>query len=77
MIMARRHELLRFGEVAMRLGFITESVLNDALRRQMRRVEEGESHKLLGMILLEHGYIDNGQLISILRRYERAEVAPS
>jgi hypothetical protein len=68
---AAKHEVLRFGETAMRLGYITEDMLSDALRRQMARVERGESHKLLGLILLELGHIDNQQLIDILREYER------
>ena len=72
-----KHEVLRFGEVAKRLGFIDDAMLTDALMRQRRRVEQGEHHKLLGLILLEMGHIDNEQLIEILRSYERAEHAPT
>jgi hypothetical protein len=47
-------------------------MLTEALKRQLKRIERGESHKMLGMILLEMGHIDNEQLIQILRLYERA-----
>jgi hypothetical protein len=63
--------VLRFGEIARRLGFVTEADLEDALKLQRRRLEEGKEHRLLGLILLELGLIDNGQLIEILRVYQQ------
>jgi hypothetical protein len=57
----------RFGETARRRGFITEEQLQTALDLQKARDRRGESHKLLGIILLEMGAIDNAQLIDALR----------
>lgn len=71
-----RHKLLKFGEMARKLGFIKEDDLCDALDIQKRRVDSGESHKLLGLILLELGHIDNEQLIQILREFEDNEKPP-
>jgi hypothetical protein len=65
-----RAAVLRFGEIARKLGYIDDSMLTDALRRQKSRIESGESHKLLGLILLELGHIDSEQLIEILKRFE-------
>ncbi len=67
---SKKTNVLRFGEMARRLGFVSDEALSDALRRQKARVENGESHKLLGLILLELGHIDNQQLIAILREFE-------
>lgn len=65
-----RAAVLRFGEIATKLGYIDEEALSDALRRQKARMERGESHKLLGLILLELGHIDSEQLIEILKKFE-------
>jgi hypothetical protein len=65
--------VLRFGEIAQKLGFIDERALQDALTNQRMRGEAGKSHKLLGLILLELGHIDNQQLIDILRQFESEE----
>ncbi len=58
----------RFGEMARRRGFITEDALTTALDLQRKRSAAGESHKLLGIILLEMGAIDSTQLIDTLRQ---------
>lgn len=57
----------RFGESAQMKGFITEDQLQNALTFQRERDERGESHKLLGIILLEMGAMDNTQLIELLQ----------
>ena len=64
-------EQLRFGQIARRLGFITDDMLDEALLRQKRRVDEGKAHMLIGLVLLELGHLDNAQLIEILRAYEK------
>lgn len=71
----KRPDVLRFGEIARKLGYVTDDALSDALRLQRHRVADGGSHKLLGLILLELGHIDNQQLIDILRGYETGERA--
>ena len=65
--------VLRFGEMARKLGFIDQRSLDEALTNQRARLETGQSHKLLGLILLELGHIDNQQLIDILRQFEAEE----
>ncbi|HVY63083.1 MAG TPA: hypothetical protein VHF22_15605 [Planctomycetota bacterium] len=69
----QRAGVLRFGEIARKLGFIDEKALQEALTSQRMRVETGQAHKLLGLILLELGHIDNQQLIDILRQFEQEE----
>lgn len=61
--------LVRFGEIARRLGYARPDDIEKALRTQRERAERGESHKLLGLILLEQGSIDTEQLIDILKHY--------
>src|SRR2546421_5501144 len=57
----------RFGEAALQAGFITQPALEKALTVQHERDKKGESHKLLGIILLEMGAISSDQLIGILK----------
>jgi hypothetical protein len=61
--------VVRFGEIARRLGYVRAKDIEEALEIQRRRAERGESHKLLGLILLEQGSIDTEQLIEILKQY--------
>ncbi len=65
----------RFGAVAVRLGFATESDVQRALDRQMRESQEGGEHKLIGLHMLELGILSTSQLISILRSYEESTEA--
>ena len=56
-----------FGELCLRQGFIDGKALDKALTLQRSRDSEGESHKLLGIILLEMGAISSQQLIDVLK----------
>ncbi len=58
-----------FGQVAIRCGHINPAHLEKALEIQKQMVRRGEK-KLLGMVMLEKGMIDNEQLIDILRCME-------
>lgn len=64
---AMRTKGMRFGEVVVAKGYLQPDVVQRALEIQRQRDGEGESHKLLGLILLEMGVIDNEQLIETLR----------
>lgn len=64
-----RQEL--FGEVAVRLGFVTQQQVDQALAAQRRARRNGQAHKLIGMYLLEVGALTNAQLIEVLREMER------
>ena len=59
---------LRFGELAVQAGYVAPDEVEEALEIQRQRDGVGESHKLLGLILLEMGAISNEQLIATLRR---------
>jgi UDP-arabinose 4-epimerase len=59
---------LRFGETIVAAGYLSPNVLADALATQRERDGVGESHQLLGLILLEMGAISSAQLIETLRR---------
>jgi hypothetical protein len=59
---------VRFGEAAVKAGFVKPQALEKALDTQKTRDTRGESHKLLGIILLEMGAISNEQLIDVLKQ---------
>ena len=59
---------VRFGEAALQAGYIQDGALEKALVLQKERDQIGESHKLLGIILLEMGAISSEQLIGILKK---------
>lgn len=59
-----------FGDIAMRLGFVTENDVDLALERQGQEREQGAQHKLIGMHMLEMGLLSTSQLIDILKYYE-------
>ena len=58
-----------FGEIAIDMGFITTEQRDAALFHQREINSRGE-HKLMGLILLEMRYIDNVQLLDVLKYYE-------
>ena len=59
-----------FGDIAVRLGFVSQLHVVRALERQKREMEEGNQHKLIGMHMLEMGLLSTSQLIEILKYYE-------
>ena len=59
-----------FGQIALRKGFIDSEQLDAALTGQKQRAAMGEKHKLLGLIMLELGFLSNAQLIEILKYIE-------
>jgi hypothetical protein len=63
---------VRFGEAALEAGYIEKVALDKALIVQRERDQQGGSHKLLGIILLEMGAISNDQLIEILKTMNAA-----
>jgi len=63
---------LKFGELAIMAGYVQDQAVQQALKTQRERDGIGESHKLLGLILLEMGAISNEQLIDTLRRMNEA-----
>lgn len=59
--MAKQRELL--GQVAIRKGYVTPRQLEEAIAHQ----GNGSARRMLGLILLERGFISNEQLIDVLR----------
>ncbi len=59
---------VRFGEAALQAGYIEPASLEKALTVQTDRDRHGDSHKLLGIILLEMGAISSDQLIEVLKK---------
>ncbi|MEW6357686.1 MAG: hypothetical protein AB1696_15245 [Planctomycetota bacterium] len=60
----------RFGEIAVRAGFVTDQDVHRALARQKEIASNGGNHKLIGIIMLELGMLSNAQLIHILKELE-------
>ncbi len=63
----------QFGSVALRLGYITKKQLEDALEVQRLEDEGGKKHRLLGLIMLELGYLSTTDLIDVLQRIDEAQ----
>jgi UDP-glucose 4-epimerase len=59
-----------FGDIAVRLGHVTDEDVARALERQKEEMEIGHAHKLIGMHMLEMGLLSTSQLIEILKYYE-------
>ena len=59
----------RFGEVAVRLGYITEEQVDRALDQQRDRHAKG-GHQLIGLVMLDLGMINNIQLVNVLKEME-------
>ena len=64
-----------FGQVAVKLGFVTAAQVESALDIQKSLEHSGKGRKLLGMIFLETGMISSAQLIEILRYYDEQRAA--
>jgi hypothetical protein len=62
-----------FGQIALRLGYVTGDHLNECLREQ-QEAGAAESSLLLGQILLRKGYLTTERFLEILRR-QKKEVA--
>lgn len=54
-----------FGQIAIRRGFVTPEQLDAALATQNHRPVG--TPRLLGLIMLDEGFITTGQMIEILR----------
>ncbi len=60
----------RFGEAAVAAGYSRPEAIERALELQREGDGIGESHKLLGLILLEMGELSSEQLIDVLQRMQ-------
>lgn len=60
-----------FGQIAVRLGYVTRPQIHEALREQ-QAVGRGESSLLLGQILLRKKHLTADQFLEILRRQKKS-----
>lgn len=56
----------RFGEIAIKKGFITTQQLEEALDEQIANDLSNNHHKLIGEILLEQGRMTSNQIAQVL-----------
>jgi len=63
-----------FGQIAVRLGYVTRPQIHEALREQ-QAVGRGESSLLLGQILLRKKHLTADQFLEILRRQKKDATA--
>ena len=59
----------KFGEYAISKGFCTLKDVDQALRIQREQDQQGERHRLLGIIMIAEGLLSTAQLIEILKDY--------
>ncbi|RME32871.1 MAG: hypothetical protein D6794_12215 [Deltaproteobacteria bacterium] len=56
----------RFGQLAVRLGYVTPEQLKQALSEQVDDNLAGRPHRILGTIFFEHGWMSPGQIEEVL-----------
>ena len=64
-----------FGEIAIQKGYVTTAQVKQALeiQREMRR--SGEGHKLIGVLLVELGYLSPDEVVEVLEAYDAERAA--
>ena len=70
-----RGDLLSFGHLALKYGYLSIEQLQEALREQKRRASTGRKQKL-GEILVELGYLSRAQVVEIFRRQASSGARP-
>ena len=68
---------IRFGTLAVKMGFITEGQLGKAVSEQMREDLAQNSHRLIGEILVDLGFMDQSQVDQVLLALEQKRMAPA
>ena len=62
---------IRFGKLAVDMGFITEKQLYDAMETQIREDLQNKPHRVIGQILFEQGIMMPSQIDQVLNRLFR------
>ncbi len=62
----------RFGKIAVDMGFINEKQLREAMAEQVEDDISNKSHRLIGSILLEKGWITDEQIDIVLNELFKA-----
>lgn len=55
-----------FAEMAVQKGYCSRKDIDEAMQKQNEMEEKDHHHKMLGLILLQDGIIDNAQFINLL-----------
>ncbi len=61
-----KYYCLRFGKIAVDMGFVTTKQLNIALAEQVEENYFNRQHRLIGRIFFEHGWITDKQIDIVL-----------
>ncbi|PLX88647.1 MAG: hypothetical protein C0618_03810 [Desulfuromonas sp.] len=59
-------QCLRFGELALKMGYITPEQLSTALARQ-EQDNRSNHHRVLGLILYDEGWMTTTQIEQVLK----------
>lgn len=70
-----KSDLLSFGHLALKYGYLSIEQLQEALKEQKRRASTGKKQKL-GEILVELGYLTRAQVVEIFRRQASSGAKP-
>lgn len=71
---------IRFGRLAVEMGFVSEKQLCWAMELQVREDLRNQPHRVIGQILFEQGWMTPRQIDQVLKRLfesQRAEEARS
>ncbi len=69
------NHILRFCQVAVDMGFITDKQVRDSLDEQMSNdpFNRLRPHRLIGEILLKNGWLTNEQIEKVLTRLQDSQ----
>ncbi len=62
------------GVRAVRAGFVRADQIDEALERQRQRRTTGKQHRLLGLLLVDQGYLSPDQLVRLLDNVDRSPI---
>ena len=68
---------IRFGQIAIWKGYITEQQLEEALDEQISHNLINDNHKLIGEILLGKGWMTQDQIAIVLENSSKIKNAPT
>ena len=68
--MSELNNEVRFGKVAVDLGFITMDQMLDSIEIQVKENIAFGTHRKIGMILLEQGHINSDQIDEVLKEMQ-------
>jgi UDP-glucose 4-epimerase len=64
----------RFGDLAVRLGFVTRDDVDRVVVEQQRLEHSGRGRKMMGLCMVEMGLLSTTQLVEVLRHYEKGDI---